>query len=158
MSEIMSSFLRYYTTRSVQITCSVHTTGSMHTTAEAFWFVWALDKEERPLTTTTLDKRFPLVHDVQFSKYKNLDVKSNAFAEIAKLLDCSKYYFVSLVPKHQIRRRSKLRHPRKNFKKAKRMSGLVMLAAYITAPMAARYGVELREFGFRGKFITFRRE
>ena len=102
MSEIMSSFLRYYTTRSVQITCSVHTTGSMHTTAEAFWFVWALDKEERPLTTTTLDKRFPLVHDVQFSKYKNLDVKSNAFAEIAKLLDCSKYYFVSLVPKHQI--------------------------------------------------------
>ena len=43
-------------------------------------FVWKLDKEERLLL---LIQRFPCLYDVRLTEYRNSDVKSNAFSEIA---------------------------------------------------------------------------
>ena len=48
-------------------------------------FVWTLDKEERLLL---LIQRFPCLYDVRLTEYRNSDVKSNAFSEIARSLKC----------------------------------------------------------------------
>ena len=57
-------------------------------TAPVEGFLCTHDREERLIL---LVHRFPCIFDIRLSEYKNKDIQSNAFSEIAKALYCSKY-------------------------------------------------------------------